>query len=78
MPKRDVRKKVLIFCHWQRTSLNIIKYRKLPKFSDARNFAVIHLKFKQRGQTLRVFCQNGAYGIANSEDPDQTAPRGAV
>ena len=26
-------------------------YRKNPKFSDARNFAVIHLKFKQRGQT---------------------------
>ena len=26
-------------------------YRKVPKFSEARNFAVIHLKFKQRGQT---------------------------
>ena len=26
-------------------------YRKVPKFSDARNFAVIHLKFNQRGQT---------------------------
>ena len=22
---------------------------------------------------LRIFCQNGANGIANSEDPDQTA-----
>ena len=30
---------------------NINKYRKVPKFSDAINFAVIHLKFKQRGQT---------------------------
>ena len=27
------------------------RYRKVPKFSDARNFAVIYLKFKQRGQT---------------------------
>ena len=27
------------------------EYRKVPKFSEARNFAVIHLKFKQRGQT---------------------------
>ena len=27
------------------------KYRKVPKFSAARNFAVIQLKFKQRGQT---------------------------
>ena len=26
-------------------------YRKVPKFSGARIFAVIHLKFKQRGQT---------------------------
>ena len=24
-------------------------YHKVPKFLDARNFAVIHLKFKQRG-----------------------------
>ena len=29
----------------------IFHYHKVPKFSDARNFAVIHLKFKQRGQT---------------------------
>ena len=41
-------------------------------------FAVIHLKFKQRGRTLRVFYQKGANGPANSEDPDQTAPLGAV
>ena len=27
---------------------------------------------------LRVFCQKDANGIANSEDPDQTAPLGAV
>ena len=27
---------------------------------------------------LRVFCQNDANGIANSDDPDQTAPLGAV
>ena len=25
-----------------------------------------------------LFCQNGEMGIANSEDPDQTAPLGAV
>ena len=29
-----------------------VAYRKDPKFLDARNFAVIHLKFKQKGQTL--------------------------
>ena len=27
-------------------------YRKVPKFSDAKTFAVINLKFEQRGQTL--------------------------
>ena len=27
---------------------------------------------------LRVFCQKDVNGIANSEAPDQTAPRGAV
>ena len=51
---------------------------KFLNFGTAEIFAVIYLKFKQRGQTLRVFCQNGANGIANSEDPDQTAPLGAV
>ena len=36
-------------------------------------FAVLYLKFKQR-PNLKIFCQNGADGKANSEDPDQTAP----
>ena len=31
------------------------KYCKVPKFSDARNFAVIYLKFKERGQSLKYF-----------------------
>ena len=54
-------------------------YRKVPKFSDAKNFAVVYLKFKQRGLILaRVFCQKDANGITNREDPDQTAPVGAV
>ena len=51
---------------------------KFLNFRMPEKFAVIHLKFKQGGQTLRVFRQNGANGIANSEDPDQTAPLGAV
>ena len=28
-----------------------VRYRRVPKFSDTKKFAVIHLKFKQRGQT---------------------------
>ena len=42
-----------------------------------KNFAVIYLKFKQRGQTLQ-FHPKDANGIANSEDPDQTVPLEAV
>ena len=33
----------------------LITYRKVPKFSDTKIFAVIYLKFKQRGQTLGSF-----------------------
>ena len=50
-----------------------ISYRKVPKFLDARN-----LKFKQKAQTLGYFVKKDARVIANSEDPDQTAPKGAV
>ena len=35
-------------------------------------------KFQTKRPNLGVFCQNDANGIANSEDPDQTAPVGAV
>ena len=48
----------------------------LLNFQTPENFPVIFLKFKQRGQSLRVFCQKDANGIANSVDPDQTAPLG--
>ena len=58
--------------------VNILYTVKFLSFGTPENFAVIYLKFKQRGQNLRVFRQKDATGIANSEDPDQTAPRGAV
>ena len=35
-------------------------------------------KIQTKRQNLRVFHQKDANGIANSEDPDQTAPLGAV
>ena len=34
---------------------SIHDYRKVPKFLDARNFAVIYLKFIQRGQTFGYY-----------------------
>ena len=50
---------------------------KFLNFGMPEIFAVIYPKFKQR-PNLRVFCQKHANGTANSEDPDQTAPLGAV
>ena len=45
------------------------------KFSDTKNFcSKLHVpKIQTKRPNLRLFCQNGAKGIANSEDPDQTA-----
>ena len=35
-------------------------------------------KLQTERPNLRVFCENDSNGIANSEDPDKTAPLGAV
>ena len=42
------------------------------------NIAVIYLKIQTKTPNLREFHQKVANGIENSEDPDQTAPLGAV
>ena len=47
---------------------------KFLNFRTPETYAVIYLKFEQR-PILRVLLHKGAKGIANSEDPDQTAPR---
>ena len=52
--------------------------RKIPKFSDARKLCCFLPKIQTKRPNLKVFYQNDANGIANSEDPDQTAPLGAV
>ena len=51
---------------------------KFLNFQTPENFAIMYLKFKKRGQTFGHFVKKDANGIANSEDPDQTAPLGAV
>ena len=53
-------------------------YRKVPKFSEARKLCCNLSKIQTEGANLKVFRQKDAKGIANSEDPDQTAPLGAV
>ena len=51
---------------------------KFLNFRTPEYFAVNYLKFKKRGQSFGYFVKKMQYGIANSEDPDQTAPLGAV
>ena len=53
-------------------------YRKVPKFLGARKLCCNLPKILTKRPKLRVFYQNEANGIANSEDPDQTALLGAV
>ena len=53
-------------------------YRKVLKFSDARKLCCNLPKIQRKRLNLKVFHQKDANGIANSEDPDQTAPLGAV
>ena len=47
-------------------------YRKTPKSSDPETFTVIIIKFDQDGFTVKH--PKNADGLANSVDPDQTAP----
>ena len=54
------------------------EYRKVPKFSDTRKLCCNLSKTQTKRPNLKVFCQKHANGIANSEDPDQTAPLAAV
>ena len=49
-------------------------YRKVPKSSDGRKLCCNLPKIQTKRPNLRVFHQKDANGIANSEDPDQTAP----
>ena len=58
-------------------SRSFVYYRRVPKFSDARKLCCNLPKIQTKSLNLRVYSQE-YNGIANSEDPDQTAPRGAV
>ena len=53
-------------------------YRNDPKFSDTQNICCNHSKVWTMWLYHRVMSPNDADGMANSVDPDQTAPLGAV
>ena len=54
----------------------VLLYHKVPKFSDTKIFCCKLPKIQTKQSNLRLFCQNGAKGIENSEDLHQTAPLG--
>ena len=64
--------------HIKDTDVNrsVLAYRKVPKFSDARKLCCSLPKIQVKRPNLRVFRQKDANGLANSKDPDQTAPLG--
>ena len=49
-------------------------YRKVPNFSDARKLRCNLPKIQTKRPNLSVFHKKDSNGIANSEDPDQSAP----
>ena len=53
-------------------------YRKFPKYSDTQNICCNHSKIWSMWLYHRLMGPNDADGMANSVDPDQTAPLGAV
>ena len=54
------------------------EYCKVPKFFGREKLRCNSSKIQTKRPNLKVFCQKYANGLVNSEDPDQTAPLGAV
>ena len=54
------------------------QYRKVPRLSDTRLLSCNHPKTGKKRFYQRVMHPKDVDSIANSEDPDQTAPLGAV
>ena len=68
----------IVYC-FLKEKIKCVYYHKVPKFWDIRNLCCNLPKIQTKSQTYVVFfLQNDANEIANSEDPDQTAPLGAV
>ena len=59
-------------------AVNSSNYRKSPKNSDTRKMCCSHPKIWTRWLCRKIMSPKDADGLANSEDPDQTAPLGAV
>ena len=62
----------------RRSVRSFLTYRKIPKFSYTRKLCFNLRKIQTKRPKLRLFYQNDANRKARCEDPDQTAPLGAV
>ena len=60
------------------SSVANLSYCKFPKYSDTQKICCNHSKIWTMWLYHRVMSPNDADGMANSVDPDQTAPLGAV
>ena len=72
---------LMLKCEWIHMKLHFRfqkTYRKFPKYSDTQNICCNHFKILTMWLYHRVMSPNDADGMANSVDPDQTAPLGAV
>ena len=70
-------KPVLSIKHYQNHH-GFKSYRKFPKYSDTQTICCNHSKIWTMWLYHRVMSPNDADGMANSVDPVQTAPLGAV
>ena len=57
---------------------NVKHYRKSSQYLDSKNVCHNYRKTQTKRFFHREICSKGADGMANSVDPDQTAPQGAV
>ena len=74
-------KSVAMFTRIRRNTMVVtclLQYRKSPKYSDTQTICCNHSKIWTMWLYHRVMSPNDADGMANSVDPDQTAPLGAV
>ena len=71
---RCISGKMLVFCWIHVEFAHSKKYRKNPKISDIQKIFCNHPKSWTRWLFLRVMHPKDAAEIANSVDPDQTAP----
>ena len=58
-----------LLCRWSADMFSIHRFRKVPKFSDTKNFCCKLPNIQTKRPNLRLFCQNGAKGNSKQWRP---------